>query len=439
MTPGNLLRGCRTILLLGASGFIGSALLARLKQEGYLVTGVVRDAKTAARLPLDRAVDLDLRAATSVDKWLDALSGVDAVINCAGVLQDGARDSTEAVHVDAPAALYEACERLNISRVIHFSALNADQKPLSAFSDSKCRIEHILSASGLDWVILRPSVIVGQNAYGGSALFRGLAALPLSVRLTKAGKISVVQLDDVVETVIRLLRPDAEGRIALDLAGPRPLAFDVIVARYRAWLGWEPARLLTVAPAAMGIGSKLGDLAGRLGWRPPIRSSGMDEMLRGAEGDMSGWNTVTAIKPRSLEQALAQQPASVQERWFARLYFLRPLAIVVFALFWMATGIVSLTIGWDIGVSYMREGGAGALSEPSVIAGALADMAVGLAMLYRPATRWALLGGIALTLFYIVAGTLVLPRLWADPLGPMMKIWPVLALNFILLAILEER
>ncbi|KER37692.1 nucleoside-diphosphate sugar epimerase [Sphingobium indicum F2] len=427
------------MLLLGASGFIGSALLTRLKQDGYFVTGVVRDPKAAARLPLDRAIGLDLRSATGADKWLDALSGVDAVINCAGVLQDGARDSTDAVHVDAPAALYEACERLGISRVIHFSALNAEQKPLSEFSESKRQIEHILAASRLDWVILRPSVVVGHNAYGGSALFRGLAALPLSVRLPRAGRISVVQLDDVVETVIRLLRPDSGGRIALDLAGPRPLTFDAIVTRYRAWLGWKPARPVTVPSAAMRVGSKFGDLAGRLGWRPPVRSTGTSEMLRGAEGDPAGWNRVTAIVPRSLEQALAAEPASVQERWFARLYFLRPLAIVIFALFWITTGIISLTIGWDIGVSYMQESGAGALSQPSVIAGALADIAIGLAILYRPTTRWGLIGGVAITLFYLIAGTIVLPRLWADPLGPMLKIWPILALNFILLAILEER
>jgi len=44
-----------------------------------------------------------------------------------------------------------------------------------------------------------------------------------------------------------------------------------------------------------------------------------------------------------------------------------------------------------------------------------------------------------LTLFYMVAGSLLLPRLWIDPLGPLWKIWPVLILNFIALAMLAER
>lgn len=45
----------------------------------------------------------------------------------------------------------------------------------------------------------------------------------------------------------------------------------------------------------------------------------------------------------------------------------------------------------------------------------------------------------AITVFYILAGTAILPRLWADPLGPMWKIWPILAFNFACLAILEDR
>jgi hypothetical protein len=69
----------------------------------------------------------------------------------------------------------------------------------------------------------------------------------------------------------------------------------------------------------------------------------------------------------------------------------------------------------------------------------LADLAVGVAIALRPTTRWGLYGAIALTLFYVLAGTLMVPRLWEEPLGPLLKIWPILALNLTLLAILEER
>ena len=88
---------------------------------------------------------------------------------------------------------------------------------------------------------------------------------------------------------------------------------------------------------------------------------------------------------------------------------------------------------------FITGSGAGPLAGPSVIAGALADLAVGSAIAFRPTTRYGLYGAIGLTLFYVVAGSILLPRLWLEPLGPLLKIWPILALNLILLAILEER
>jgi len=430
----------RRVLLLGATGLIGSAVAARLHREGIAVVAVARGSGPATnRLPIERVIPLDLRAAVTPEVWLPLLEGIDAVVNCAGVLQDSARDSNAAVHVAAPAALYAACERAGVRRVVHLSAMGAERDALSDFSSTKGEIERKLAASALDWVILRPSVVVGRAAYGGSALFRGLASLPVLPRLADAGGISVVQLDDVAETVARMLQPGAPARVGIELAGPDTLAFEDVVARYRRWLGWRPARIVELPAWLMRLGYRLGDLVGRLGWRAPIRSTARAEMVRGAAGEPAEWTRLTGIAPTSLDAALAREPASVQERWFARLFLLKPLALVVFAAFWLMTGVVSLTAGWDIGVGLMREGGAGSLSEPSVIAGALADLAIGVGILFRRTAKPALFAALAITVFYLVAGTAILPRLWEDPLGPMMKVWPILAFNLLLLAILDER
>jgi len=101
--------------------------------------------------------------------------------------------------------------------------------------------------------------------------------------------------------------------------------------------------------------------------------------------------------------------------------------------------VISLTSGYELAKGYMLRAGAGPLSAPSVIAGGLADISVFCLMVYRPTTRLALYAAIALSIFYIIAGTILLPGLWRDPLGPMMKIWPILAFNFLCLAILDER
>ena len=115
------------------------------------------------------------------------------------------------------------------------------------------------------------------------------------------------------------------------------------------------------------------------------------------------------------------------------------MAIGTFALFWLMTGLISLGPGYNLAAAYMHRAGAGPLSEPSVIAGGIADIAVAAGLAYRPTTKLALYAAVLLSVFYIVAGTILLPGLWKDPLGPMMKIWPILALNLVCFAILDER
>lgn len=428
------------ILLIGASGLIGSAVAARLRRDGHAIVAVGRGGGPAGRrVAVDRWVKLDLREATTTEAWPPHLAGIDAVVNCAGVLQDSPRDSTSKLHRDMPSALWRACEAAGVRRVIHVSALGADRGGITEFSRTKLEGDKALEASGLDWVILRPSVVVGRPAYGGSALFRGLASLPVLPLPAETGPIDVIQLDDVAETVARLLELGAKSRITLELAGPDRLSFAEIVAAYRRWLGWKPARSF-VAPAwLMGLAFRAGDAVAWLGWRPPVRTTAGREIRRGAVGDKDEWRLVARIEPQSLAEALAAYPATVQERWFARLYLLKPLAIGTFALFWLLTGLISLGPGYRGATDYMLAGGGGALSEPSVVAGALADIAVACAIAWRPTAKLGLRAALGLSLLYLLAGTILLPEIWSDPLGPMMKIWPILALNLVCLAMLDER
>lgn len=430
------------ILVTGAAGLIGSAVCARLKGEGHQLIGVVRpDGGARGRKPaaLDGIVELDIAKATQARDWEPHLEYVDAVINCAGVLQDSPRESTQGVHAAGVGAMFEACEKRGVRRVIHFSAIGVNRDGLSDFSRTKLAGDEALMARNLDWVILRPSVVVGRAAAGGSALFRGLAALSLLPKVPDAGPLQIVQLDDVTETVAFFVHSSAPSHLTLEVAGPERLRFEEVVAAFRAWLGWRPARSIDVPGWLFGLAYRLGDLAGLLGWRSPMRTTARREIVRGAVGDPSEWRRVTGIQPRKLSQALQNEPPSVQERWFARLFFLKPLVFAVFSIFWIGTGVISLTVGWEIGVNLMEKAGAGPLSAPGVIAGALADILAGIAIAYRPWARAGLYGAFALSVFYLVTGTILMPILWSDPIGPMFKILPIMALNLVALAILDER
>jgi hypothetical protein len=328
-----------------------------------------------------------------------------------------------------------------VRRVIHFSAIGVDRARPSDFSRTKFAAEEELRRRDLDWVILRPSVVVGRPAYGGSALFRGLAALPgFSPVFPEAGKLQIVQLDEIVATVLHFLRDGAPARLALDLAGPRRLTFTDVVLAYRGWLGLPKPWLWPIPSWLQAIAYRLGDAAGLLGWRPPIRSTGRREIARGAVGDPGEWIKVTGIVPRSLDQALAAEPAGVQERWFARLYLLKPVVIGILSLFWLATGFLALGPGYGYGEALMKEGGVEGLPAVlAIVGGGLLDILIGAAIAVRKTARAALRTSIAVAVLYAVIGTVLVPRIWLDPLGPMVKIWPIIVLTVIALATLNDR
>jgi uncharacterized protein YbjT (DUF2867 family) len=426
------------ILVLGASGLIGSAVCARLVAEGHAVIGISRS-RAIGLLASVSHFRLDIARTTRAEDWVPFLEGIDAVVNCAGVLQDAPGDSTRGLHTEGAAALFAACERQQVRRIVHLSAAGVD-RALSSFSKTKRTGDAILAASSLEWFILRPSVVIGRAAYGGSALFRGLAALSVLPAIAGTGPLQLVHLDDVVETVVLCLRPETPARRILELVGPRRWTFPQTIDLFRRWMGWRPAVVVPVPDWAASLIYRAGDAISWLGWRPPVRTTAQKEIAQGATGDPARWQEATGISVKDIEAALVQEPASVQERWFARLYLLKAVVFAVLGTFWLATGMIAVGPGFAAGVSLVREAGIGeALAAASVIAGGLADMIIGAAIVYRPTSRAGLYAGLAISLAYAIIGTYLLPRLWSDPLGPLVKILPIVVLIAVALAIREDR
>jgi len=426
------------ILLLGATGFIGSAVAARLVREGHQVIGLARHIPRAG-VPGLRYVAFDIGKARKPEDWTALLDGVDAVVNCAGALQDAPGEKLHDLHATSIDALFASCEARGVRRVVHVSAAGAE-RGASAFSKTKSEGDARLMARDLDWFVLRPSVVVGRSAYGGSALLRGLAALSVLAPPRNTGPLQLVWLDDVVDTVVACLRPETPSRRVLELAGPKRFTFAEAVQLFREWLRWRPQYVISIPDWAAVALFKAGDFLRLLGWPPPISSNAQREIAYGAVGDTSAWTETTGLKPRDVAAELLAEPASVQERWFARLYFLKAAIIGIFGLFWLGTGSISLTLGWESGMNAMRQAGVSeTMGALSVLAGACADIVIGCAILYRPTSRYGLYAAIVITLIYMITGTILLPGLWKEPLGPMLKVVPILVLNLTALAVLEDR
>jgi len=427
------------VLIVGATGLIGSALVARLISDGHEVVAVARHPARHG-FPGVTWVQRDLARATDGNDWSDVLAGVDAVVNCAGTLQDGPGNTTAGVHASGPAALFKACAQCGVRRVIHISAVGVDRETPTQFSRSKLAGDETLASLDLDWIILRPSVVIGRGAYGGSALLRGLASLPLLPVMPETAPLQIVHLDDLIDAVLFFLRPGAPSRQAIEIVGPRRYPFEDVVGLLRRWMRWPPAKSVRTPTWLAGAVYKLGDFAALFGWQPPVRSTARREMVRGAVGDPARLTELTGIVPRDLEAVLAREPASVQERWFAQLYLLKPLVFIILPLFWIATAIVSLGPGRERGIQLVMEGGVGrTIATFLTISGGLSDLIIGIAIAFRRTARMGLYAAFLISVVYAIIGTILVPRLWFDPLGPMLKIGPIMVFHLVALAILEDR
>ncbi len=340
-----------------------------------------------------------------------------------------------------PTALFEACVQAGIRRVVHLSAIGADANGPTAFSRTKAESEAQLATFDLDWVILRPAVVLAPVAHGGTALLRAIAAFPLVTPLVRGdSRVQIVGIDDVTDTVSRSVWPDAPSRVTWDLAHPqaRPLAEVVLAIRDR--LGFPPRRVVNMPPFLERIASGIADGLGWLGWRSPARSTAIAQLAAGMHGDPGPWLAATGHRPQDLPDILAGWPAGIQDRWFARLYLLKPLALAGLAVFWIGTGLVALGPGWGRGVGALLEAGLSTdVAAAMTVAGAVTDIVLGLGLVFNKTARAALLFMLLVTAAYLVLGSWFTPWLWSDPLGPLLKTAPIVIANLFALATIDER
>ncbi|HEY1876795.1 MAG TPA: SDR family oxidoreductase [Rhizomicrobium sp.] len=428
------------IAVMGANGLIGFALASDLRRRGFDVRGHARRFTRAQRTALAEAVVEASILSLSDDQLAELLGDADIVINTIGVLQG---PDTERVHHDIVARLARICAARR-KLLVHISVPGDALGDRTAFSRSKRAGEAAIAASGAPFVMLRPGFVIASGAYGGSALIRALAALPFDLPRREAGAVfAVTAICDLCETVARVFirwrQGEKDWSAVWDVMEERPGTVADVVAEFRRQHG-GPAALMTLPSRLMDIGAVAGDLVSLLGWRPPIRTTALAEMRRGVQGDPSGWMAMTGIEPLSLPAAVHALPATVQENWFARLYLLKSLALMVLVVFWCASGAIALTAAFTAARQILLDHGFDfGLAQGITIGSSLLDISVGLAIAFRRTCRAGLIGGILVSLGYMAGAAILTPDMWTEPLGALVKTGPAIVLMLFCLAVSDDR
>ncbi|MFO1154562.1 MAG: SDR family oxidoreductase [Rhodospirillales bacterium] len=428
------------VLLLGATGLIGSTVRDRLLAEGHGVTAICRQLPAGTRPPGLQWDALDLGTLRCADAWRSRLAGIDAVVNAAGLLQDGLGDDVLAVQETAMIALFDACKLAGTRWIVQISAVGATADAPTNFMRTKASADAHLAGLDLDWIIFRPGLVLAPQAYGGSALLRALAAMPLFMPVPPgAGALQTIHVDEVAEAVTRALAGLVPARRSYDLVEPEVHSAGEVVRALRDWLGYRPAPVREVPGAIIAATARIADTLGLLGWRSPFRSTAVAQLRAGVVGDPATWSAVSGRMPSSLAVSLARIPSTVQERWFARMFLVKPAAIFTLALFWGVSGVIAVADPAAAASVLVARGWEEPVALAAVLSGACLDIALGLAVLVK---RWlvpAALAMIGLAITYLLLGTVVAPDLWLDPLGAFIKVLPALVLALAVLATAADR
>ena len=428
------------IVVLGANGLIGNALAVDLQGRGFAIGGQARHFTAAQMMALDATIEAPLLTLDSKALAL-LVENAEIVVNCVGILQGA---ESEAVHHAFAARLAEVCAATPQKLLVHISIPGEERDDRTLYSRSKRDGERAIAGSGAPYVILRPGFVIAPAAYGGSALIRALAALPFVLPARESqSRFTATAICDLCATVAYLAFAWRDGkrqwRQTWDVMEETPGTVGGIVAAFRRHNG-GPAPLLALPGWALWPGTIAGDLVSLLGWKPPIRSTAMAEMRRGVVGHPEDWMAATGIVPRSAQQAVAATPATVQEKWFARLYLLKALALVTLVIFWVTSGLIALTVAFAAARQTLLDHGFSfGWAHGVTIGSSLLDISVGLLIAFRPTCRLGLFAGILVSLGYMGGAAVITPDLWVEPLGALVKTGPAIVLMLVCLALLDDR
>ena len=209
----------KKILVLGGTGFVGRHLCKELASLQYRVTVPTRDVAKAQAAPSVPMLDLAQADVHDEPTLARLLPGNDAVVNLVAILH-GSSFEFERTHVELVKKLARACAGAGVRRLVHVSALGAAADAPSMYQRTKAAGEAVLRGSGLDWTVLRPSVIFGEGDQFLNLFARMQAIFPVMPLAGADTLFQPVWVGDVVNAMVQCLQRDDTIGATYEACGP---------------------------------------------------------------------------------------------------------------------------------------------------------------------------------------------------------------------------
>ena len=407
------------VLVVGATGFIGKSIYSFLKRENDEV------------VPSSRQ-DIDFSSLQDDKELVSKLKDFDVVVNAVGIIAQTKTQSFEQMHTVAPIILFDACQEAGVKKVIHISALGT-QEGTTAYHVSKNRADEYLRALGLDYAILYPSIVYGDDGKS-TALFQALAMLPFLPIVGDGQQVlQPIALEDLLVTVKRAIY-SKEKSIELDLVGAKSMTYEELLKGFRSWLGLKPTRSVSVPTFGTNLVGKILD-------EPTVSLDNIKMLNEGSSASIEPLKNFLNYTPASMQERLFSVKAHNAQKLYASLYFMRPLLRWVIGFVWIWSGIVSAFLyPQPLAFELLHEIGVPVgLDVPLLYFASFLDILIGILTIvgYRLQTI------LSLQLLVIGVYTLLLtflaPYHWLHPFGPVLKNLPLMVSIYILMKLEKYR
>lgn len=420
------------ILICGAQGFLGRHISQVLQEAGHEVCHGVRKPKLPERLTDPEEIEInyvhDIEPAIW-EKRLRSLGQIDVIINAVGILNETTELSFDAIHRDAPAALFYAAARCGVKSIVQISALGAANEAehpeaMTGYMQSKRAADKALMASGLNYLILRPSLVIGLDG-GSSQLFRSMASLPM-LGLPGRGEQQVqpVHVDDLCAAIAIWLADENRHSTVLNAVGPQAMSYRRMLEIYRKAMGM-PAQCMFSIPMPL---MRMAASAARLLPQNVLTPDSLRMLEQDNVADATAFTAHLSRPVKSHKDWFTGIPAHMLASSAIAGWSL-PLFRYALALVWFVTAALSFGIYPISGSLALLQplGISGAPAMFMLMAASTLDLSLGLATLLWP-RRILWLMQIALIVGYSCIIAIYSPEYYLHPFGPVLKNLPILAL-----------